>query len=140
MSTSSAVNGTTRKRKHHESSDEDDHSGDSSSSPNSPSQRELSIQNVYPCQDKPLKLVKREASSDYYDEELDEADDDDLDELIEDDDEDDDNSNDNLNEPNGLALAISAGSPHVANALALAFPGLAARVKVTIIVTLLVCV
>lgn len=109
----SAANG--KKRNHRESDETDD--SDS---------REL-----YPCQEKPLKLVKREVPSDYYDEddddeEGDEDEQDDEDDLLEEDDE----ENDELEEL-AMNAMVASGASCVPAAMALAFPALAAKVKVT---------
>lgn len=122
----SAANG--RKRSHRESDETDGEDSDS--------------RQLYPCQEKPLKLVKREVPSpspelsfstdeDDDEEEVDEEDDADEEDLLEEEDE--------VNELQELAMSamVASGASCVPAAIALAFPALAAKVKVTPLLLLL---
>lgn len=83
-----------------------------------------SSESSYPCQERPLKLVKREASSDSFDDDVDEVIDDEDDEDIEEEDDDE------LAAGDSIALPMAGGVMALNAAIALAFPGLAARAKV----------
>lgn len=122
------MSSTSAKKRKHRVSEDDDHCADDSSSLDARDQHTRHRQhNLYPCQEKPLKLVKREVPTDYYDDlDDDDDDDEDLDEVVEEEDDEDDEDDD---ASNGLA-ALTGGQHNIATAIALAFPALA-KVKVT---------